>query len=161
LINDYWIPTILATTQVYEAPSKAIEVLDAPSPYELALPQTPTNVVPYPIYTRGLAFLANGQGRKAAEEFQKIIDHPGIVANYPLGALARLNLARAYALEATGDSHHEGSRQNFGDATGALADARKSYQDFFALWKDADPDIPILKQARAEFERLMRSEPTH
>jgi eukaryotic-like serine/threonine-protein kinase len=161
LLNSYWIPTILATTQIHQAPSKAIEVLDVTSPYELGLPQTPTNAVPYPLFTRGLAFLANGQGRKAAEEFQKIIDHAGIVGNYPLGALARLNLARADVLEAKGDPHHQGSQQNPADAALAIANAKRAYQDFFALWKDADPDIPILKQARIDFEKLGFSQPPH
>jgi hypothetical protein len=78
------------------------------------------------------------QGREAAAEFQKIIDHGGIVLNFPLGALAHLGLGRAYALQ--GDN----------------AQARAAYQDFFTLWKDADPDIPILKQAKTEVVKLSR-----
>jgi hypothetical protein len=76
------------------------------------------------------------QGREAAAEFQKLIDHRGIVVNSPLGALARLQIGRAYATQ------------------GDTAKARAAYQDFLALWKDADPDIPILKQAKAEYAKL-------
>ena len=101
LLNGYWLPTIHAAVRVgSESQSEAIEVLQPALPYELGVPQTPTNVVPYPIYLRGLAFLSLGQGAQAAEQFQKILDHPGIVANCPLGALAHLGLARAYAMEA-------------------------------------------------------------
>jgi hypothetical protein len=90
----------------------------------------------YPVYVRGLAYLASKQGPGAAAEFQKVLDHPGIVLYEPIGALARLGMARAHAL--AGD-------------TGA---ARKAYEDFLDLWKDADPDIPMLKEARAEYERV-------
>ncbi len=76
------------------------------------------------------------EGNAAAAEFQKLIDHPGVVENSPWGALARLGLARAYAMQ------------------GDTAKARTAYQDFLTLWKDADPDIPILKQAKAEYARL-------
>jgi hypothetical protein len=87
-----------------------------------------------------------GQGAEAAREFQKILDHRGVVINEPIGALAHLGLGRGYGLEA----------QN---ATGAAADAatakaRVAYQDFFALWKDADPDIPILIAAKSEYAKL-------
>jgi hypothetical protein len=83
-----------------------------------------------------MAQLAAHNGPAAAVEFQKFLDHRGIVLNYPLGALAHLGLARAYGLS--------------GDA----AKSKAAYQDFFALWKDADPEIPILKQARSEFGQL-------
>ena len=85
---------------------------------------------------RGEAYLALRQGNEAAAEFQKILNHPGIVVNCPLGALARLGLGRAYTLR------------------GDPAKARAAYQDFLTLWKDADPDIPILKQAKAEYAKL-------
>jgi len=85
---------------------------------------------------RGEAYLAAHQGTEATAEFQKIIDHPGVVTNEPIGALAHVGLARAYAMQ--------------GDAT----KARAAYQDFLTLWKDADPDIPILKQAKAEYAKL-------
>ena len=88
------------------------------------------------MYVRAQAYLLAAQGKEAVAEFQKMIDHRGLVLNYPLGALARLGLARAYALQ------------------GDTAKARAAYQDFLALWKDADPDIPILKQAKAEYAKL-------
>ena len=90
----------------------------------------------YPIYVRGQAYLAAHKGAEAAAELQKVLDHRGIVVSDPIGALARLQLGRAYALA--------------GDATRA----KSAYQDFFTLWKDADPDIPILKQAKAEYAKL-------
>jgi hypothetical protein len=90
----------------------------------------------YPVYVRGEAYLAARQGSAAAAEFQKLIDHRGITWSCTTGALARLGLGRAYALS--------------GDA----AKAKAAYQDFFALWKDADPDIPVLKQAKAEYAKL-------
>jgi len=90
----------------------------------------------YPVYLRGLAYLASNNGREAAVEFQKFMDHRGLIANCPLGALAHLQLGRAYAMQ--------------GDST----KAKGAYQDFLNLWKDADPDIPILKQAKAEYGKL-------
>jgi predicted Zn-dependent protease len=89
----------------------------------------------YPVYVRGQAYLAARDGSKAAVEFQKIVDHRSIAVN-PLGALAHLGLARAYGLQ------------------GDTAKAKAAYQDFLALWKDADPDIPVLKQAKAEYAKL-------
>lgn len=85
---------------------------------------------------RGLAYLKTGQSGQAAEQFQNILDHYGLVLNFPLGALAHLQLARA--------------RKLGGDTAGA----RTAYQDFLALWKDADPDVPILKQAQTEYAKL-------
>ena len=90
----------------------------------------------YPVYLRGQAQLLANQAKEAAAEFQKIIDHRGIVLNCPLGALAHLQLARAYSLQ------------------GDTAKSRAAYQDFLTLWKDADPDIPIYKQAKTEYARL-------
>jgi ATP/maltotriose-dependent transcriptional regulator MalT len=90
----------------------------------------------YPIYVRGEAYLAAHKGNEAVTEFGKILDHRGIVQNAPIGVLAHLGLARAHALR--------------GDA----GKARAAYQDFFTVWKDADPDIPILKQAKAEYAKL-------
>jgi eukaryotic-like serine/threonine-protein kinase len=89
-----------------------------------------------PIYLRGQTYLLARRGSEAATEFQHIFDHRGIVLNFPLGALAQLGLGRAYALQ--GDS----------------AKARSAYQNFLALWKDADPDIPVLKQAKVEYAKL-------
>ena len=90
----------------------------------------------YPPYVRGQAYLALKQGNQAAAEFQKFIDHRTIVANFPLVPLARLGLARAYAMQ------------------GHTAKAKPAYQDFLTLWKDADPDIPILKEAKVEYAKL-------
>ncbi|HXZ31216.1 MAG TPA: protein kinase [Terriglobales bacterium] len=112
--------------------AKAVEALVPATPYELGLNLT----IGYPVYLRGEAYLKLGQGSAAASEFQKIIDRPGAIQNEPVGALARLGLARAYVLS--------------GDTT----KARTAYQDFLGFWKDADPDIPILKQAKAEYAKL-------
>jgi tetratricopeptide (TPR) repeat protein len=116
----------------------AIEILRAASPYELG--RTTTSVYGwtslYPVYVRGDAYLAAHQGNEAAAEFQKILDHPGVVINEPIAALAHLQIGRAYMLQ------------------GDTAKARAAYQDFLTLWKDADPDIPILKQAKAEYAKL-------
>ena len=90
----------------------------------------------YPVYLRGLAYLASNNGQEAAVEFQKFMDRRGLIANCPLGALAHLQLGRAYAMQ------------------GDTAKAKAAYQDFLTLWKDADPDIPILKQAKAEYAKL-------
>jgi len=102
------------------------------APYDLARPL----VALYPPYTRGQGYLLLPRGGEAAAEFQKIVGHRGIVLNEPIGALAHLGLARGYALQ------HD------------TAKARASYQDFLTIWKDADPDIPILKQAKAEYAKL-------
>jgi ATP/maltotriose-dependent transcriptional regulator MalT len=90
----------------------------------------------YPVFVRGEAYLAAHQGNEAAAEFQKILDHRGIVLNQPIGALAHLGLARANTMR------------------GDTVKAKAAYQDFLTLWKDADPDIPILKQAKAEYAKL-------
>jgi hypothetical protein len=95
---------------------------------------------------RGQAYLKLWKGKEAAVEFQKILDHRTIVVNFVTGALAHLGLARAYALEA---QPAQGA-----DAEAARAKARADYNDFFTLWKDADPDIPILKEAKAEYAKL-------
>jgi len=134
-VQRYWLPTIRAGVALERKdPNRAIELLKVASTVELALP---TNFFGYlcPAYLRGEAYLMLDDG-KAAAEFQKFIDHRGLVRNFPWGALARLGLARAYAME------------------GNTAQARAAYQDFLTLWKDADPDIPILKQAKAEYARL-------
>ncbi|PYV64848.1 MAG: hypothetical protein DMG97_33760 [Acidobacteria bacterium] len=96
----------------------------------------PFMVALYPAYVRGEAYLDMNQGSEAAAEFQKILTHRGIVANGPIGALAQLGVARASVLEGENDK------------------ARSAYHDFFALWKDADPDIPVLKQAKTEYAKL-------
>ena len=107
------------------------------------------------MYTQGQVYLATGQGREAVGEFRKIIDHPGMVTNCATGALARLGLGRAYALEADNGAK---PRNNACEPTipqpDALPKARAAYKDFFKLWKDADPDIPILKRAKSEYAKL-------
>jgi hypothetical protein len=90
----------------------------------------------YPVFVRGEGYLAARQGSEAAAEFQKILNHPGIVVNQPIGALAHLGLGRAFALQ------------------GDTAKAKAAYQDFLTLWKDADADIPVLQQAKAEYMKL-------
>ena len=113
---------------------KALELLQAAIPYELAAGTRKRRL--YPAYVRGQAYLATGQGAEAVQEFRKILDHRGILVSEPIGPLAYLGLGRAYVLQ----SH--------------TAKAKAAYQDFFTLWKDADPDIPILKQAKAEYAKL-------
>jgi serine/threonine protein kinase/tetratricopeptide (TPR) repeat protein len=130
--QHYWAPSVRAAIAMdNENPKKALELLLVTSPYELG---TMGNMDP--IYLRGNAYLKLGDGRAAAAEFQKIIEHPGIARTWPVGALAHLGLARAYRLQ--GDTNR----------------ARIAYQDFLTLWNDADPDIPALKQAKAEYARL-------
>lgn len=116
--------------------AKAIEALAVAAPYEMGIPKNIHLLTLYPVYLRGQVYLAAHQGASAAALFQKILDHPGLVGNELIGALAHLGLARAYAIA--------------GDATRA----RTAYQDFLVLWKDADPHIPILRQARAEYGQL-------
>ena len=116
--------------------AQAIAILHASIPYELADPPPFSAGTMYPVYLRGEAYLRARNGELAAAEFQKILDHPGVIVNFPLSALSHLGLARARAL-----SHDK-------------AGSRTAYQDFFALWKDADSDIPILNQAKAEYAKL-------
>jgi serine/threonine protein kinase/tetratricopeptide (TPR) repeat protein len=135
MLKIYWLPTIKAAIELNGgSPSQAVIDLEAASPYELGGPLPIGGL--YPVYVRGQAYLAAHNGAAAAGEFQKILDHRGIVLNLPLGALAHLQLGRAYAL------------------SGDTAKARSAYQDFFNAWKDADPDIPILKEAKAEYAKL-------
>jgi eukaryotic-like serine/threonine-protein kinase len=147
-VQSLWLPTIDAQMELTsKKPAAAIIRLQAAAPVEFGSVAF-VNAVSclYPIYVRGEAYLASGQGNAAAGEFQKILDHSGIVWNCPTGALARLGLALANALE---------SRTDQGvTADAARARALSAYRDFFALWKDADPDIPILKQAKAEYAKL-------
>jgi class 3 adenylate cyclase/tetratricopeptide (TPR) repeat protein len=113
-----------------------IDALTAAAPYELGHTNEDFTFALYPVYFRGQAYLAGKNGAAAAGEFQKILDHPGIVGNEPIGALAHLGLARAYSL------------------SGNTAKAKTAYQDFFTLWQDADSDIPLLIQAKAEDSKL-------
>jgi serine/threonine protein kinase/tetratricopeptide (TPR) repeat protein len=132
-----YLPTINAAIALAQnAPAKAIADLQAVSPYELGQPAVTISLNFYPVYVRGLAYLAAHQGAQAATEFQKILDHPGIAFNEVIAPLAHLGIARARALS--------------GDKPGA----RKAYQDFLALWQHADPGIPVLQQAKAEYAKL-------
>jgi len=138
-IIGYWLPTIRAAIEISRKnPAKSIEVLQAAAPYELGVagPQPEIGALLYPVYLRGQAYLLLHQGAAAAAEFQKFLDHRTIAINCPLGVLARLGLARAYALQ------------------GEAAKARAAYQEFLTLWKGADSDIPVLKQAKAEYDRF-------
>jgi tetratricopeptide (TPR) repeat protein len=131
-INSIWLPTIRAQIEIDRGNSaKAIELLRAASPYEFGWVSRAL-----PNYVRGVAHLKARQGPEAAAEFQKILDHPGVCATAPECSLSQLQLGRARAI------------------SGENAGARTAYQDFFALWKDADPDVPILKEAKAEYAKL-------
>jgi tetratricopeptide (TPR) repeat protein len=123
------LPMIRAEIEIKQNnPSRAIEILQNVNPLEMGDLQV--------VYTRGQAYLLLHRGREATAEFQKILDHPGIVVNDPLGALAYLGMARAHVLRSD------------------YATARIGYEHFFTLWKDADPDIPIYKEAKAEYAKL-------
>jgi tetratricopeptide (TPR) repeat protein len=122
-----------------DQPSKAIELLEGATPYELGTPRSNLQGffgALYPVYVRGEAYLAAGEATDAVAEFQKILDHRGIVISDVIGALAHLQLGRAYAV------------------AGDKAKAKSAYQDFLNLWKDADLNIPVLKQARTEYAKL-------
>jgi eukaryotic-like serine/threonine-protein kinase len=137
VLKVYWLPTVRAALDLDANDStKALESLEAAAPYELGGPQQFQLGTMYPAYVRGLAYLAAHNGTAAAAQFLQILDHPGIVINFPTGVLAHLQLGRAYAM--AGDS----------------AKAKAAYQDFFNLWKNADPDIPILKEAKADYAKL-------
>jgi len=139
LLKFYFLPSIRAAIELSRGNAARAEGLtERARPYELAAPSTPPTDLRalYPSYVRGQAYLAMHRGNDAAVEFQRILDHRGLNGNSPLGALAHLEIGRAYSL------------------SGEPAKARAAYQDFFALWKDADPDIPILKQAKAEYAKL-------
>ena len=129
LVQFIYLPTIRAQVALgRKDTAAAIQLLQTTAPYEF--------VEPYAIYLRGLAYLVSHQDEEALVEFQKILDHRGIVLNSPIGALAHLQIGRAYAMQ------------------GNTAKAKSAYQDFLTIWKDADPDIPILKEARAEYAKL-------
>jgi eukaryotic-like serine/threonine-protein kinase len=137
MLKIYWFPTLKAAMELNaNNPSQAVIDLEAAAPYELGQPPQLQLGTLYPVYLRGEALLMEKNGAGAAAEFQKFLDHRGVTLNFPLGALARLGLARGYAMA--------------GDA----AKARAAYTDFFSLWKDADPDIPILVAAKAEYAKL-------
>jgi hypothetical protein len=147
-LQSLWLPAIRAQLALdRKNPASALTVLQAASPIELGQITWVANIsCLYHVYVRGQAYLAAGQGNAAAAEFQKIIDHSGIVWNCWTGALAHLGVARANALQ---------SRTSQGaDADAARVRALAAYKDFLTLWKDADSDIPILKHAKAEYAKL-------
>ena len=130
-VQRNWLPTIRAALALHRNNAlEAVELLHAIGPNEISTLQV------FSIYERGQAYLALRNDSAAASEFQKIVDHPGIVGINPIGALAHLGLARAYAMQ------------------GDTAKSRAAYQDFLTLWKDADPDIPVLREAKAEYAKL-------
>jgi eukaryotic-like serine/threonine-protein kinase len=139
IVQFNYLPTLHAKLAVKQGKaSEALERLRAAAPYELG--ESSTSVYGwtalYPVFVRGEAYLAAHQGSEAAAEFQKILDHRGVAVNELIGALAHLQLGRAHASQ------------------GDTAKAKAVYQDFLTLWKDADPDIPILRQAKAEYAKL-------
>ena len=137
-MQSVWLPTIRAQIEtVRKNPARSIELLQTAAPYELGmLSGSAVNSCLYPVYVRAQAYLSGQQGQAAAAEFQKILDHRGLLWNCATGALAHVGLARAYAMQ------------------GDTAKARAAYQDFLTLWKDADADIPILIAAKAEYATL-------
>jgi eukaryotic-like serine/threonine-protein kinase len=135
LIQKYALPTIRAAVKLRQNQAEsAIEILRPAEQYDFAFLNSFDFM--YPTYIRGLAYLQLGRGREAAEQFQDMIDHPAVVRINVIGALAHLQFGRAQTL------------------IGNRAAARKAYQDFLTIWKDADPDIPIYKQAKAEYAKL-------
>ena len=139
IVRFNYLPTLRAKLALSRSnPRQALAILAAADPYELGLPAYSFYNWPnlYPVYVRGEVYLAAHQGGEAATEFRKILDHRGIVLNEPIGALAHLQLGRAYAME------------------GEISRAKAAYRDFLTLWKDADPNISILKQAEAEYAKL-------
>ncbi len=147
-VQSLWLPAIQAQLALdRKNPAAALSVPQAASPMELGQITFVNNIsCLYPVYVHGEAYLAAGQGSAAAAEFQKILDHSGIVWNCWTGALAHLGVARANALQAR-------SAQG-ADADAARVRALAAYKDFLTLWKDADPDIPILKEAKSEYAKL-------
>jgi DNA-binding winged helix-turn-helix (wHTH) protein/Tfp pilus assembly protein PilF len=138
-LSNYWLPSIRAAIQLNRGePTESLKTIESSGSYELAYPrpQVEGGSLVYPAYLRGQAYLLLHQGREAAAEFQKFIDQSAVVVNCPFGALAYLWLGRAYAVESN------------------VTAATKSYKKFLALWKDADPDVPILRQAKSEFAKL-------
>jgi serine/threonine protein kinase/tetratricopeptide (TPR) repeat protein len=139
VVRFNYVPTLRAQLALASPGNgaKAVEILAAASPYELGVPGSNTlRTNLYPIYVRGEALLASHQGAAAATEFQKIVDWSGVAINEPIGGLAHLGLARSHAL------------------AGDTAKSRAAYDDFFAIWKDADPNVPVLLQAKAEYAKL-------
>jgi ATP/maltotriose-dependent transcriptional regulator MalT len=137
LVQFNYLPVIRAQIAlISKNPTQAIKLLKDAQRYELGQPAQVISLNMYPVFVRGEAYLASQDGASARAEFQKILDNPGMSLNEPIAALAHLGLARAAVLQGEKDR------------------AQAFYQDFLQLWKDADPDIPILKQAKAEYASL-------
>jgi len=137
IVQFNYLPTIHSATLLRGSVSNvSADSLTAVTPYELGGNLLTLNFTLYPVYVRGEAYLAAKNGAAAAAEFQKILDHPGIVRSEPIGALAHLQMGRAYVL------------------SGDTIKAKNAYENFLALWKNADPDVPILQEAKAEYSRL-------
>jgi len=137
LVQSNYLPTILGQLSIHaQNPAQALELLKPVRPFELGQPAQAILLNLYPVFVRGQAYLAVREYQKAMTEFQEILEHPGMSLNEPIVVLARLGIARAYAAD--------GQRER----------ARSAYQDLLTLWKTADPDIPVLKQARAEYAKL-------
>jgi eukaryotic-like serine/threonine-protein kinase len=147
-LQSLWLPTIRAEIALHRKnPSIATNALQSARPIELGELLTANNIsCLYPVKVRGSASLVGGQGSRAQSEFQSLISHSGIVSSCWTGALAHLGVARANALET--------KTSQGADADAAGVRALAAYKDFLTLWKDADPDIPILKQAKAEYTKL-------
>jgi hypothetical protein len=132
LLQSDGLPTVRANIELRRGgPSKAIEFLNVTRPYELG-----GAGLMLPVYTRGVAYLRTRNGPEAVREFQKMLDHRTMMGNGTISSLTHLGLARARVLE------------------GNISAGRSAYQDFFALWKDADPDIPLLQEAKVEYAKL-------
>jgi tetratricopeptide (TPR) repeat protein len=137
IVQRYLVPTVRAAVKLQQHdPDAAIDLLRETVQYDLAY--TFSFDFLYPAYIRGLAYLESGDGRSAAGEFQKLIDNPGLCWEFITGPLARLQIGRAQKM--MGDN----------------ASARKSYEEFLSIWKDADPDLPVYRQAKAEYAQLQR-----
>ncbi|MGA7927234.1 MAG: protein kinase [Candidatus Sulfotelmatobacter sp.] len=135
-LNVYWLPLVEATAALNRGNgSHALALLESAKAYELGNAEGSINNL-YPAYVRGQAYLQTHNGTQAVAEFQKLLDHRAIVGNFPTGALVHLQMGRAYAM------------------SGEISKAKPAYEDFFAIWKGADPDIPILRQAKTEYARL-------
>jgi hypothetical protein len=142
-LNKLWLSEIHSVIKLKDGKAaSAVDELTPAATYELGW----TDPRLMPAYLRGQAYLALHRGAQAAVEFQKLVDHRGVVLNQPIGALAHLGLGRAYALEAAAAQGEQ--------AATFRAKARTAYQDFLTLWKDADPDVPVLQQAKAESQNL-------
>ena len=143
-----YVPVIRAAIELTRhRPGEALAALKPAAATEMGVSRSPISTLYgalYPVYFRGLALCAQGQGAKAALEFQRIIEHSGVVVSDPVGALAHVQLARSYRM------------------SGDFERAKTVYQSFFELWKEADPEIPLLRQAQAEFRQLSpRSAPSY